>query len=151
MDVIKYLEEAIKIELNTAKLYFVFSDYFKEDYDFWWTIANEELNHAALLKTSIEYVKLNNLPEEVILNNIGEMIDLNKKIDEVIELFKSNPSRQTSFEIALNIETSAGESHFQELMSTHTDNEIIKLFQYLNREDINHYDRIKSYYGKHIL
>jgi len=151
MDVIKYLEESIKIELNTAKLYFVFSDYFKEDYDFWWTIANEELNHAALLKATIKFAEINDLPEGMILDNIGEMIDLNKKIDEVIETFKSNPSRQASFEIALNIETSAGESHYQELMSKHTDNEIIKLFQYLNREDINHYDRIKGYYSKHIL
>jgi len=147
MEVIKYLEEAVKIEINASKLYFMFADHYKEDFNFWWEIANEELNHAALLKTTIEFAELNDLPEEIILNDIQELINLNLEFDKIIESFKSNPSRQSCFEIALIIESSVGESHYQEIMSGHTDNEVIKIFQHLNREDVNHFERITDYYN----
>lgn len=151
MDIIKYLKEAIKVEFHVSDLYLLFANQFEEDYKFWWKIANEELNHAALLKTGIEFAKLNEFPDEIILGDINDLINLNKKFIKFTKKVKKNPSRQLCFEIALEIENSAGESHYQETMSNHSDNKIIKIFQHLNHDDIDHYNRIKDYYSKNII
>ena len=148
MDIIKYLEEAIKLEENTSRLYQLFAEHYKDDYIFWWRLSLEELNHSALLKTGIEFAEQNEFPKELIPDNIDEIIQLNDSFDSLIENFKSNPTRYKCFEIALNIESSAGENHFQEVMTNHSDNEIVQIFQKLNKDDINHYNRIKDYFGK---
>jgi rubrerythrin len=49
------------------------------------------------------------------------------------------------------VENSAGESHYQEIMDVKSDNKVIQILQQLNREDDNHYNRIKKYYGDNIL
>lgn len=151
MDVYKYLEEAIKLELNASDTYFLFSQKFKEDHDFWWELANEELNHAAILKTALEIYKINEFPTTISQEDIDELIKLNNEFDIIEKKFMKNPNRQMCFEIALEIESSAGESHYQELMDENTDDRILKVLQELNKDDTEHYARIKKYYGDHIV
>jgi len=45
------IEKAIQLELNVAELYIRFHKLFPSDASFWWKLAIEEKNHAALLKT----------------------------------------------------------------------------------------------------
>lgn len=150
MDVIDYLTALIELEENAAELYLLFSSMIEEDHDFWWKLANEEMNHSALLKTGIEFARLNELPH-ISIDDIEEIKEINKEFDSIIGEFKENPSREKAFQISLEIESSAGESHYQEIMDVKTDNKIIQILQELNREDEKHYDRIKEYYGKNIF
>ena len=150
MDIIKYLEESVKLEYNVSELYIIFAEQFTEDYNFWWKIANEELNHASLLKTAIEFAKMNDFKDILIVGDIDDLIKMNNNFDNIIKDFLINPSRVKCFDIALEIENSAGESHYQETMSIHSDNEIVKIFQKLNQEDIDHYNRINKYKNNEI-
>ena len=147
MEIIEYLYELIELEQNAGRLYLMFTNYIQEDYHFWWVLANEEMNHAALLKTGVEFAKLGEFPN-ISTDEINEVKKLNSQFDSIIEEFKKNPNRLKSFEIALEIESSAGESHYQEFMDTKSDNKIVKILQELNREDNNHYNRIKDYYSE---
>ena len=151
MNIIKYLEEAIKLEFNASRLYLVFANYFEEDYNFWWKLSNEEMNHAALLKTGIEFAKINVIPDKFIPENVDDIIKLNNMFDDIIKEFEKNPNRQRCFEIALEIESSAEESHYQKIMDDNSGDKIIEIFKHLNKEDSNHYDRIKKYYSENIL
>jgi len=150
MDILDYIYALIELEQNASRLYLTFCNLIQEDYEFWWKLANEEMNHAALLKTGLEFAKLGELPN-ISTNDINDVKELNKQFDDIIEEFKKNPNRHRSFEIALEIESSAGESHYQEFMDTKSDNLIVQILQKLNKEDDNHYNRIKDYYGKSIL
>jgi rubrerythrin len=150
MDIIDYLTSLIELEENAAELYLLFSSTIQEDYHFWWKLANEEMNHAALLKTSIEFAKMDELPH-ISTEDLEEVKELNKMFDNIIGEFKENPNRQKAFEIALEIESSAGESHYQEFMDTPSDNRVVQILQKLNRDDDDHYNRIKEYYAKNIL
>ena len=150
MELIDYLTALIELEENVAELYMLFYSLIKEEYEFWWILANEEMNHAALLKTCIEFAKLNKLPH-ITTDNLEDVKKLNKQFDGIMEDFKKNPNRQSAFEIALEIESSAGESHYQEFMNTKSDNKVVQILQQLNKEDDNHYNRIKTYYSENVL
>jgi hypothetical protein len=54
VSIFDYLKEAILLEINASKLYFIFANKYKEDWDFWWKLSNEELNHAAIWIIMIE-------------------------------------------------------------------------------------------------
>ena len=47
----RILDESIQLELNVADLYLSFCHAFAEDKDFWSHLAEEEGNHAALLRS----------------------------------------------------------------------------------------------------
>lgn len=148
MDILYYLRESIKLELNASKLYLLFSEYNEEDNDFWWKLSIEESNHAALLKSGINYINVDKFPIELLPKNIDNVIKVNNQFDDIINDYKTNPSREKSFEIAIKLEESAGESHYENIMNTDTDNRIIKIFQQLNTDDNNHVNRIKKRYEK---
>ncbi len=47
----------------------------------------------------------------------------------------------------MNIEATACESHYQNIMTNESDeNKILDIIKKLNKEDIDHYNRIKKYY-----
>jgi len=150
MNITDYLIALIELEENASRLYLTFSSLIKEDYNFWWGLSNEELNHSAILKTGIQFAKINKLPH-ITTENLEDVRKLNKQFDGIIEDFEKNPNRQKAFEIALEIESSAGESHYQEFMDTQSDDKVVQILQKLNKEDDDHYNRIKKYYGENIL
>ena len=55
------------------------------------------------------------------------------------------PSRQEAFNIALETERSAGEIHFQRLVTNQAESKVIDLFQKLNEDDHDHAERIQIY------
>ena len=62
-DLLKTAEEAIQLEQNVSNLYLIFQQEFPEDAQFWWTLVQEESNHAALIKSGIRYfMPLNKFP-----------------------------------------------------------------------------------------
>jgi hypothetical protein len=55
------------------------------------------------------------------------------------------PSRESAFNIALNIEKSAGELHFQLAIETSPTSSIMEVLQVLNKDCKNHANRILAY------
>lgn len=145
-DLNKYVNEAIELELNVSDLYLLFYNLFPQDSNFWWNLAIEEKNHAALLKNLKELYRVyHEFPAEIMLSNVQDLENANKDIRENIESFKGHPSRKRAFEYAIHIEESAGESHFQAFAESKSLPEPFEVFRQLNMDDKNHANRVRNY------
>lgn len=146
MNILDYLEEAIQSELNAAELYRMFCEYYPEDYSLWWKLCEEELDHASLLKSAIQFYEFGDIPFDISDTDLVVLTDLNKGFLSIIEEFKKNPSRKYAFDIALQLESSVGEVHYQKFMTNSDKNDHLSLIlKKLNKDDINHESRIKDY------
>jgi len=143
----QFIDEAIRLELNAAEIYALFSEAIPEDADFWAGLSWEERNHASLLKTGKEVLlPVEQFPSEILPNFIQSLIDTNRWLQSLIDEYERDlPDRRSAFEVALKIESSAGEMHFQKVMETPSDSNVLKIFQDLCRDDIHHLRRLKEY------
>lgn len=141
------LDESIQLELNLARLYTLFNDHFTEDEDFWWQLSMEERSHAALLQQEKKQPQpLQFFPENLLSKDLDALKASNRNILEEIARFAKSPfSREASLNLALRIEMSAGEAHFQEFMESETGSLTADLFKQLASEDQNHAHRIREY------
>ena len=142
------IEEAIQLELNVAEIYLSFHHRFPEDADFWWKIAIEEKNHAALLKNGKQFfLDAGMFPDELVGNSLENLINANNELKSILRQEKeAPPSRAVALNLALKLEELAGEIHFQHAMQqVEHPSEAIQLFQNLNEDDKNHADRIRNH------
>jgi ferritin len=144
-DIIKYFDEAIKVELNASKIYAIFSQKFPEDKSFWWSLSLEEINHASLIESEKLFYKVNVFPDELFSVDLEELIKLNDSLYIIMEQFKDNISLENAFKIALEIENSAMELNYQKLAESASSDRAVNLFQELNRADKDHAKRISDY------
>lgn len=141
----KFLDTAIELELCMSELYFFYANLFPEDSEFWWKLANEEVNHASLLESGHIYLEKGILPEEIVYKNITSLTRTLEKIRKLIlEYNQTDPSFEDAYYEAVKLESSAGEFHFQVLMTEETDSKIVKIFQELNGDDKDHNKRISD-------
>ena len=144
------IEEAISLELNVANLYFLFYRQLPDDSEFWWKLAIEEQNHAALLKTVKQMTRSElQLPREIVPSGKKELAASNKLLLQAIEDFENHPDRTKAFQFAFKVENSAGELHYQSFMKYGTESRLMDVFRKLNGDDINHADRIRQYMNQH--
>jgi hypothetical protein len=145
-NLVKLAEEAMQLEYNVSKLYMIFRDTHPEDSDFWWQLVIEEGNHAALIKSGIEYFIPVGVFPEGMFPEMEDMQQANAELQSLLEQYATDPpSRETAFNVALKTEMSAGEMHFQRTMTKTADSKILDLFQKLNEDDKDHAKRILAY------
>ena len=145
--VLEILDQASSLETIMADMYTLFEKSFTEDSDFWKTLAYEELNHAALIKS----VKGNPAMSEQYIH--GAPHDLLQEIVKAkewatslfIKFSEVKPDRVTAFNTAIEAEKTAGELHFQSIMTKESDSWLIKVLQELNEYDRDHLRRIEEY------
>ncbi|MFC1489666.1 rubrerythrin family protein [Candidatus Latescibacterota bacterium] len=147
----KIMDESILLELKISELYKVFNQAFPEDAYFWWQLSGEEEEHAALIRDT---VKINIETFDVLAGmfspTLKKLKDANEKITGLIKEFSEQPpARESALNLALEIEHTSGEIHFQKFMTKKTDDLIIQLYQKLNKSDSNHFLRIKEYMTEH--
>jgi hypothetical protein len=143
----RYLQESVALELNIGDLYQLFSTKFQQDYNFWWNLSIEEMNHAAIIE-SIDDIFLTDsiLPQDSIEIQTEELRKKNYFIREQISRLRINPlTSSEAFKLASELENSIGESHFEIFMTEKTNSTVVRIFQKLNGEDINHAKRIINY------
>ena len=137
------LEASIELEEGMSELYFLYTSLFPEDKEFWWKIANEEVNHASLLKSGRIYLEKGILPDEMLYEDITVLKSAIKWIQILIKKYTlSAPSFEDAYFEAVKLESSAGEFHFQVLMTEKTDSKVVKIFQSLAGDDKDHNRRI---------
>ena len=146
-DLLELAEEAMRLEYNVSKLYMVFRDAYPEDAKFWWSLVIEESNHAALIKSGIDYFMSEGFFPNEIFPSMEDLQESNKKLASMLEKYATNPpTREEAFRLALKTEISAGEIHYQTAMTKSTeDSEMLELFQKLNQDDKDHAKRIRAY------
>ena len=147
---ISLIDESINLELNVSNLYSLFFKLFPEDADFWWKLVLEEKNHAALIRSGKEYFEqLNKFPHDILSDSLQKLKDTNSKLETMIQKFESDPPlRQEAFNMAFDLENSAGEVHFQNFMSKEGNLKIADIFKQLNKDDKDHSMRIFLYMEK---
>lgn len=144
----RILDESIQLELNVADLYLSFCHAFAEDKDFWSHLAEEEGNHAALLRSgTLESLDEGHFLAKILTTNLDALIKANKEIKELLKEHKQKPpsSRASAFEIAIKVEESTGEIDFSCFMEQEADSPALKLFRRVNSEDRDHARRIRNY------
>jgi hypothetical protein len=142
-----FLEEAFQLEMRVGDLYTLFAGCFPEDYDFWHQLANEEQEHAALIRT----IKDNPNWSDKFVSALGpgllsEIQKINHWLSSLyVEFSEKKGDRKTALVTARKIEKSAGEIDYQNFMLQETDSWILKGLQYLNKYDRDHLIRIEAY------
>ncbi|MFC1780651.1 rubrerythrin family protein [Planctomycetota bacterium] len=152
-ELLLHFDESINLESNVADLYVMFQDTFPEDADFWKALIIEERSHAALLKNGKEhFAPVDTFPVDLLSATLEELKDTNNKLIKLISQYQEQPpSREAAFNMALQIEHSAGEIHFQQFMQKKTDSHYVELFQRINGYDKDHESRIRTYMEDHTI
>ena len=142
-----FLKESIEMELTIGDLYQLFSVKFPQDRDFWWKISIEEMNHAALIESiNDDFLTGGVSSNDSIEKYTVDLQKMNLLIKSRTEQYKSvPPSRSEAFKYAYELENSVGESHFEIFMTSVPDSPVLKIFQKLNGDDLNHAKRISKY------
>jgi ferritin len=144
-NLLQLIEESIKLELNVAEIYMFFYNTFPEDSDFWREMALEEEGHANLIKSGRDTF-LDQFPPKLLAPSLQELYKTNNKLTSLLKEYKENPpSRETAFNIAMDIEQLPGEQHFQLAMEKSLTSSIMKTFQELNNDKKDHFNRIRAY------
>ena len=143
----QFIDQAIQLELNAADIYLIFSDAIPKDANFWATLAWEEKNHASVLKAGKDILMpTDQFPADLLPNVIQVLVETNSWLDSLKEKFAEvKPDRKTAFAIAIKIESSAGEQHFQSIMEAPSESKVIRILQELCEDDIHHLNRIHEY------
>ena len=143
----RVIEESVELELNVGGVYALFHFAFPEDKKFWWQLHQEERNHADLLRSINEiFLPANVYPDSLTLPTLDVLKKTNSYLRDLLEQYrKEPPTREEAFQVALQIESSAGEVHFQDFTEEENPSKVNKVFQELVQEDKNHLRRIKEY------
>ena len=142
-----FLDEASALETIMADLYSLFEKSFAEDAVFWKQLADEELNHAALIqnvKSDPEVSKwfVHDAPDDLVKETVKTM---EWATSLVIKYSEEKPDRLTAFNTAIEVEKTAWELHYQSLMTKKSDKWFVDIVQELNEYDRDHLRRINLY------
>ena len=139
------LERSIDMEMTVSDLYGLYSQLFDEDRDFWWVLCLEEKNHAALLKSARIYLNIDRLPQEALINDFNVLDKSVSAVSAKLEEYRNNPpTMNDAYAFARFVEDSAAEIHMQKVVSSQSDDRILKIFHELGRGDANHSERING-------
>jgi rubrerythrin len=146
------INNSIKLELLIHDLYLLFHKMIPEDSTFWEELALEERNHSILLKKSIPFLDLGDeFPSEIVTKDLDQLINSINFTNSAISKFKENPSRDSSFKMALEIEGLIGEIYYQNFFVKLPESDLSKLFYTLNGYEKDHYSRIENYMKNGLL
>jgi rubrerythrin len=149
---IEIIEESIQLELNVAELYRIFQEGFPEDAGFWQELHREEKSHASLLRTARDsFIKRGNFPSNLVADSLETLKASNAVVERLARKYaQALPSRREACETAIQVEESAGESHYLDFMEKAPGNSLDTVFQLLNRDDKNHAMRIREYLDRNL-
>jgi len=147
------LDRLVEIELKSSELYTIFRNAHEEDAEFWNGLALEEINHASLIKGALSsFVEEGLYPVEVVPPTLAELDAVVRRLNQLLGKFrKKPPTRASAFRIALEIEDSSGEVHYQRAVEATPQSEFLKMFQELNAGEADHARRIREYMGAKYL
>lgn len=148
------IRKMIALEKNVGLLYTYFQDKFPEDKEFWKKLAAEEIKHATLIETHADFI----LDSKEAFSNLFESSEeslerIYSKVTQIIEnLDQYTKSREDAFLVALQLEQSAGELHYQNIVKeTENGDEAplpLTVFNLLANYDKDHSERILKYLEK---
>ena len=141
----RILDESVSLELLVSDLYLLFSTTYPEDREFWWRMALEEKNHASLLRSTENFMRVGVFPEEALMTSLEALQSANAQISELIRRMREAPlPKAEAYRAALQIELSAAELHYQQLMEEDSGDRVMEIIRKLGSDDKDHAERIAS-------
>lgn len=139
------LEASIKLERRIGDLYYLFSQIYPEDKEFWNQLAEEEDKHAQVLEGLRPWAAMGGNIDPLLLSDFRELKARNIAIKKVFEqIRKHTPPKDVAFNAAYQLELTASEIHFQKMITEDTDNKLLLSMQELCGADKDHMKRIKT-------
>ena len=141
------MRRLVELELAVAALYNLFADRYIEDREFWLCLKDEEIQHARLLK-QVETDQKGSPDDVCIASPVSsDVVDI--MIAQIHTLLNDIDSqvlsrKEVSF-IALQLEQSAGEFHYQAVASAFNQKQDNALLSQLLEDDVDHAKRIRNY------
>jgi ferritin len=147
----RLIEESIELELNAAGLYALFHFALPEDGGFWWQLHQEERNHASLLASlRTTFLPADIYPDSFVLPSLEKLTEVNTRLNILLEKYRNEPpGREEAFHVALELENSAGELHFQKFADQQDASKVDQVFRDLISGDKDHMQRILRYMKEH--
>ena len=145
--ILEFLDQASSLELILANMYNLFEKSFTEDSDFWKQLAQEELSHAGLLTSAMSNPEMSKqLAPDASNDLLQEVVKAKEWATSLLIKFSEvKPDRLTAFNTAVEAEKTAGELHFQRIMTKESNSWFIKVLRELNEYDRDHLRRINLY------
>lgn len=140
----------ILLEKNVGALYSQFGELFPADLPLWKQLAHEEDNHASLIDTLKEYIlDSGDLLKKLLVSSEETLSAINAKVEKMLDDPKCYAtSREDALSIALQLEQSAGEVHFQCAADDEDVSVPLQIFNQLTSADKDHIKRIQAYMEK---
>jgi hypothetical protein len=141
------INESIRLELNAAELYRLFSKTYAEHSDFWWQLHLEEKSHAILIRAAGDsFKKRGRFPSSMVVNSLEELQESNQRIKQLIARVENDPPPQhEACHLAIELENESGELHYTKFMEKESDSSLDTVFRQLNRGDKAHEERIRAH------
>jgi hypothetical protein len=150
---IEVAKESARFERAVALLYLQLSRTYTDDRDFWLQLYSEEKNHEAIFASfAIGELPLSLLPPEIIdtdLERIRKNIDFVN--NAVARLDRDFGTKDKAYQLALAIESQAGEAIFQEALSKESDSEALYFIKRINKDEFDHRKRIETIVNKRMI
>jgi len=143
------VELMIDLETQVGKIYSMFAEQFCEDRDFWARLAEEEMEHASLLRTHLEFlVESKPVFDSLAPEKKETFLAVHRRITAILAEIKTvQVTRMDAHSVALQIEQSAGEAHFQETIERDDPRVPVAVFANLASADKDHARRIQEHMG----
>jgi hypothetical protein len=145
VDISESLRVCIAVEATTGEIYHALSRLFPQVQSFWRDLALGEENHTQILLEAARLHRAGLLNEYIVpasLPQVYETFHLVRDSKKKVEA--ETLSLRNAFDMALEIETSTGESYFQEVIRQETDSEVISKLRNLLADEELHKNKIQN-------
>jgi rubrerythrin len=141
------IEACVAVELLAAEIYLILADSFPAERDFFMDLCQQEQEHADILTIGMGFQRVGEVPDYIVPESflrIYETFKLARDIKKKLE--NEKVSLKGALSMALELEDSIAERHFQDIFShAESDSYIINKLKTLQSDSKRHADKIKDF------
>ncbi len=143
----KKIDTCIVVERKCAEEYHALGNLFPEAKDFFEKIAQDELDHAAILTVARLHYNEGKISEEMIVPASFAVINTSLVFLENLKrkIKDRNISLETALTLSVSLEETSAESYFNQVMTGESDSEIISGLKKLYADEVSHLTVIKDF------
>jgi rubrerythrin len=150
-DLSERLQACMKMEMQCADVYHTLVSLFPESLfpearKLFQTLAEWEERHADIIAISIEYNKINEVPDIIVpdeLSLINETLGIAEDIKAKIDA--ERVTLKMALSMTLKMEESTAESYLQDVMTKSTDSEVISYLKKFYKDEKTHAEMIREF------
>ena len=141
------IDTCIAVERKCAEAYHALGNLFPEAKDLFEKIAQDEVDHAAVLTVARLHYNEGKIPEEMIVPSSLAVINTSLVFLENMQrkIKDRSISLETALRLSVSLEETSAESYFNQVMTGESDSEIILGLKKLYLDEVSHLTVIKNF------